>query len=229
MKRLIVTLVVTALATVLYRIGSKTFETQQVEFYVLSLLLIILYGIYGIWMATTDAEGVAAMWHRKKKRAAEKASDTPAEAKPEPETAEVKPEPETAAEIAKRNWENILAYCKEHKYHLLSDRKYLLYVPSWAQENLCSLIQQREEREILQNCGVYAYFAIEKHEIKLLVEYYISGEGRQQFYLSPGEPSELAEALLPFLIDRWLSIKAWLKEPEELLQKCLTFDPEKNE
>ena len=216
MKRLIVTLVVIALATVLFWIGSKTFETQQVEFYVLSLLLIILYELYGIWMATTDAEGVAAMW-RKKKRAAKKASDTPAEAKPEPET---------AGEIAKRNWEKILAYCKEHKYHLLSDRKYLLSVPSWAQENLCSLIQQREKREILQTCGIFAYFAIEKHEIKFLVEYYISGKGRQQFYLSPAEPSELAEALLPFLVDRWVQIKNWLKEPEALLQKCLAFEAE---
>lgn len=151
----------------------------------------------------------------------------PAERAEEAEpTGEAEPETETAGKIAKRNAEKILAYCETHKYHLLSDRQYSLNVPSWVQRNLLPLVQQREEGEIHQTYGIYVYFAIEKHEIKLLVEYYAEGKGRQQLYLPLTEPSELAETLLPFLVDKWRGIKEWLKEPEELLQKFLTFDPE---
>lgn len=233
MKKLIAFLIASIFGGILFHIGRKTFPDQQIEFCVLSISLAMIYIIYAVYIVNMDetenSRESVKKWKQKRKARKESVSAVATEL----EVGKTSEEKElTATELARRNGEKILSYCREHNYHLLSDRKHSLNIPSWAQENIHLLVQQQEERTLKTNDGIYwgssAYFAIYKHEIKIDVVYQVKDLYEDQhLYIDLTEDSELAATLSPFVVNNWRWIKEWLKEPEELLQKCLTFKAEK--
>ncbi len=157
----------------------------------------------------------------KKRTGAEKEAEEPVKAGKEPE------EEKTAMALARLNGEKILAYCKEHHYDMLPDMEKSVFVPDYLQDNLCTLITDKtgkkpEERE------TQCYFTIKSHEIKVRLRCIAPGEKNWSIiWVDITEESELAALLMSCVVNDWSTIQSWLKEPEKLMQKCLTFSPEK--
>ncbi len=183
--------------------------------FIMVLVLIALVALVVFWWGPE-------LFPQRKNKKEEKTTASQAEEK----SRELPEEVMTAAALAKRNWEKILAYCEEHHYHLLSDRKYSLNMPSYIQGNLYALLQEKEKEEIKEEYYIMGYFVIHEHKIMTEVEYKTKSYRECRLLVDMTEESELTVLLCSCVIDCWDNIRSWLKEPEKLLQKCLTFSPE---